>query len=277
MLELKKTEISIRNFFVYFYKYKIFKRLIPSFLRRFIFNKKLFVKINNFKLFLNIKSSIDREIYLKGVYDSEKFNFFENSIDLNKFDMFIDIGSYIGYYSIYLGSKYKNLKILTFEPIAESFEQIKKSKEINKLNNIELFNFALSNIEAEKKVWVTDLNKKSGFSLFDKEDLKHEVNVNNYNYNKLSYNKVNTKIFDNNFKIKDKLIFVKIDVERHEFYALQGAVNFLNKSNNKIFLQIEIVDHLKDKVLNLLKNYNFNLIGEIDKGGHDYYLSNYNI
>ena len=47
--------------------------------------------------------------------------------------------------------------------------------------------------------------------------------------------------------------------------------------NNKIFLQIEIVDHLKDKVLKLLKNYSFNLIGSIDKGGHDYYLSNYDI
>ena len=37
------------------------------------------------------------------------------------------------------------------------------------------------------------------------------------------------------------------------------------------------IGFLKDKVLKLLKIYNFNLIGEIDKGGHDYYLSNYNI
>jgi hypothetical protein len=66
-------------------------------------------------------------------------------------------------------------------------------------------------------------------------------------------------------------------VERHEFQVLLGAVNFLTKSNNKIFLQIEIVDHLKNKVLKLLKKYNFNLISSIDKGGHDYYLSNYDI
>ena len=56
-----------------------------------------------------------------------------------------------------------------------------------------------------------------------------------------------------------------------------GAVFFLSKSNNRIFLQIEIVDHLKDKVLNLLKEYNFHVMGEISKGGHDYYLSNYDI
>ena len=49
-------------------------------------------------------------------------------------------------------------------------------------------------------------------------------------------------------------------------YSLE---NFLSYFTN--------IGFLKDKVLKLLKIYNFNLIGEIDKGGHDYYLSNYNI
>ena len=277
MLELKKNKIFIRKFFILFYKYRIFKRLIPSIIRRLPYGKKLFVTINNFQIFLNIKSSIDREIYLKNIYDEKKFKFFENTIDLNKFDMFIDIGSYIGYYSLYLASKYKNLEVLTFEPIHESFSQINMSKEINKLDNMQLFNYALSDTEDEKNFWVTDLNKKSGFTLLDDNDLKKEVETNKYDYNKLSFRKIKTEIFDKKFKIRNKSIFVKIDVERHEFQTLLGAINFFTKSNNKIFLQIEIVDHLKDKVLKLLKIYNFNLIGEIDKGGHDYYLSNYNI
>ena len=37
---------------------------------------------------------------------------------------------------------------------------------------------------------------------------------------------------------------------------LNIQINFIGKSNNRIFLQIEIVDHLKDKVLKLLKEYN---------------------
>ena len=121
------------------------------------------------------------------------------------------------------------------------------------------------------------LKKKSGFSPLNDEDLKREIEVNKYDYNKLSFRRVKTEIFDKKFTIKNKLIFIKIDVERHEYNVLLGAVNLLTKSNNKIFLQIEIVDHLKDKVLKLLKNYNFNIIGEISKGGHDYFLSNYNI
>ena len=151
------------------------------------------------------------------------------------------------------------------------------SKENNNLEKIKIFNYALSDIKDEKKSWVTDLKKKSGFALLDDKDLKREAELNKYDLNKLSFRKIKTEIFDENFVIKNKLVFVKIDVERHESQVLLGAINFLTKSNNKIFLQIEIVDHLKNKVLELLKKYNFNLIGSIDKGGHDYYLANYKI
>jgi len=278
MIKFQKNRASIRSFFIFLYKYKIFKRLIPSIIRRFLYKKKFFVKINNFQIFLNVESSIDREIYLKGIYDEEKFKFIENTIDLNKFDLFLDIGSYIGYYTLYLTSKYKNLKALSFEPIIESFSQLKISKENNYLDDkVKIFNYALSNTKDEKKSWVTDVKKKSGFALLDDKDLEREVDLNKYDYNKLLFRKIKTEIFDEKFKIESKLIFVKIDVERHEFQILLGAMNFFTKSNNKIFLQIEIVEHLKDKVLKLLNSYNFNLIGSIDKGGHDYYLTNYDI
>ena len=277
MIKFEKKIISLRNFFIFLYNFSIFKRLVPSIIRRFLYKKKFLVKVNNFQIFLNVESSIDREIYLKGVYDEEKFKFIESTIDLNKFDLFLDIGSYIGYYTLYIASKYRNIEALAFEPIIESFSQVKISKEANNLDKVKIFNYALSDTKDEKKFWVTDLRKKSGFSLLDDKDLEREAKLNKYDYNKLFFKKIKTEIFDKEFTIKNKLIFVKIDVERHEFQVLLGAVNFLTKSNNKIFLQIEIVDHLKNKVLKLLKNYGFNLIGSIDKGGHDYYLSNYDI
>ena len=99
------------------------------------------------------------------------------------------------------------------------------------------------------------MRKKSGFSLLDDKDLEREAKLNKYDYNKLFFKKIKTEIFDKEFIIKNKLIFVKIDVERHEFEVLQGAINFFSKSSNKIFLLIEVVDHMKEKVLALLKKY----------------------
>ena len=276
-MSLNIKKISLRNLLIFIYSFKIFKRLIPSIVRRLYKKKEFFITLDNFKIFLNVESSIDREIYLKGIYDKEKIKFVENTIDLNRFDLFFDIGSYIGYYTLYIASKYKNLETLSFEPIFESYNQIKKSKEINNLHRSRIFNYALSNLKAEKKFWVTDRKKKSGFALLNENDLKREVKENKYNVDKIIFRKVQTEILDEKFKFTNKSIFVKIDVERHEFEVLLGAINFFSKNENKIFLQIEIVDHLNEKVLELLKKYNFRLLHSINKGGHDYFLSNYKI
>ena len=276
-MSLNIKKISLRNLLIFIYSFKIFKRLIPSIVRRLYKKKEFFITLDNFKIFLNVESSIDREIYLKGIYDKEKIKFVENTIDLNRFDLFFDIGSYIGYYTLYFASKYKNLETLSFEPIFESYNQIKKSKEINNLHRSRIFNYALSNFKAEKKFWVTDRKKKSGFALLNENDLKREVKENKYNVDKIIFRKVQTEILDEKFKFTNKSIFVKIDVERHEFEVLLGAINFFTKNENKIFLQIEIVDHLNEKVLELLKKYNFRLLHSINKGGHDYFLSNYKI
>ena len=45
--------------------------------------------------------------------------------------------------------------------------------------------------------------------------------------------KIKTKIFDEIFKFENKFVYVKIDVERHEFEVLKGAVNFFNWAKNK--------------------------------------------
>ena len=266
---------------LFFYKFNLFRRIVPSIIRKFYSKKNHEITINNFKITLNVGSSIDREIFLKKIYDKDKFDYFEKKINLNDFDYFIDVGSYIGYYSLYLSSKYKNLKVISFEPITESFNLINKSKKINNLNNLELNNYALSNIEGETKFWVTDNNKKSGYSFFKKDDFNNELKNNNYNYNNLIFRNIKTRIFDNIYTIKKKKIFIKIDVERHEFEALLGCKNFLKYSDNLIFLQIEIVDRLENKVLDLLKSYNFKQINRIyptdKRGGCDFYLTNYNL
>ena len=271
----------ILSFLLFLYNFKIFRRLVPSIIRKFYSNKKQQIKINNFQIILNVGSSIDREIFLKKIYDKDKFDYFENKINLHEFDYFIDIGSYIGYYSLYLSSKYRNLEVISFEPIIESFNLIKEIKEINNFNNIELNNYALSNIEGESKFWVTDNNKKSGYSLFKKDDLDNELQNNNYKYNDLIFQNIKTKIFDNYYNIKKKKIFIKIDVERHEFEAILGCKKLLKDSENLIFLQVEIVDRLETKVLDLLKSYNFKQINRIypsdKRGGSDFYLINYKL
>ncbi|MBD1154464.1 FkbM family methyltransferase [Pelagibacterales bacterium SAG-MED21] len=258
-----------------------FKRLIPSILRRLPFNRSINIKIKNFDINLNLESSNDRYIYLNGFYDKKQINFVESEIDLNRFDYFLDIGSNIGFYSLYFASKYKNLNILAFEPIHENYNQIEKSIAINEFKKIEVFKYALSNKKDSKIMWVTDMKKKSGFSVYEDEDYKNEISVNNYDSDKIFKRSINSEIFDDKFKIENKKIFIKIDVERHEFQCISGMLNLLKNHNNKIFIQIEIIENYKDKVLNLLKDINFRVVNEVKTDvknvsyGSDYYLTNF--
>ena len=272
--------MNLRFILIKLYKFKIFKRLIPSLLRKFSFSEGINIQLKNFKINLNTKSSIDREIFLKGSYDKDKIDFIENNVDFNSIDYFLDIGAYIGYYSLYFNSKYKNIKILTFEPILESFNQIKTSLNQNSGHNITIYNLALSDTKGVDKSWVTDLNKKSGFSIFDKEDLDREVNNNNYSLQKIKYQEIKKDCLDNIINIKNKNLVLKIDVERHELKTIKGAKNILSAFNNKIFIQVEIVDNLKDKTISLLNEYGYKVIGSIKpddkRGGTDYYLRNFN-
>tara|TARA_Y100000816_G_C25988091_1_gene516105 strand:- start:176 stop:991 length:816 start_codon:yes stop_codon:yes gene_type:complete len=271
----------MRSVLVALHKISFFKRLIPSLLRRLPFVNSLNVKIENFKINLNLRSTIDRYIFLNGFYDKDKISYLENQIDLSEYDYFLDIGSNIGFYSLYLASKYKNLEIFAFEPIEENYSQIEISKKINDFRKLNIQKYALSNKQDEVIMWVTDLNKKGGFSIKDEQDFNNELNVNNYSKDKIYKRIIKSEIFDQNFRFENKKIFIKIDVERHEFQCLNGMVSLLSENNNKVFIQIEIIDRYKELVLGFLEKMQFKVIktlkadGKNISYGHDYYLSNF--
>ena len=128
------------------YKLSLFKRIIPSFLKIYIqiFKKnEIVIKHREILLNLNLLNPIDREIFLRDKYEEEQLNYLSKIIDDKKIQHFLDIGAHMGYYSVNLAKK--KISIIAFEPIKKNFEQLKKNKSLNKLENLEIYNFALSN------------------------------------------------------------------------------------------------------------------------------------
>ncbi len=72
---------------------------------------------------------------------------------------------------------------------------------------------------------------------------------------------------DDKFKYKRKTICLKIDVEGHEIFVLDGLKNIFK--NNKIFLQIEILPNNFIKTNKWLSNFGFKKINKINA---DYYF-----
>ena len=173
----------------------------------------------------------------------------------NKIEYFFDLGSCWGIYSLRL-SKIKKLKIFSFDAIDKNINRLKKMKKINNIKNIKTFNSALGNKVGKIKFYGLE-EFTPNYSIYDKN-------------NKYVY-MANMNKLDNLISIKNKKVFIKVDVESHEYYLLLGAVKTI--SNNKVIIQIEIIKN-KIKVLNLLKKNNFKLLYHKPKTD-DYIFSNY--
>ena len=249
------------------YKIKLFKRIIPSLLKRFIriFKKdSIIIKHENVFLDLNLNNPIDREIYLKGDYEKDQITFLSELIDNNKIEYFVDVGAHMGFYSINLSKK--NLKVYAFEPVKRNYGQLESNKLINNFSSLEIYNFALSDENKNIIMWVPDLNKTGGFSIFDERDEE----IKNYDAKKIKKINSISKKGDEILKLIDKKIAIKIDVERHELSVLEGMQDLITK--NKIILQVELFDKRKENIEKYLTLRKFKKIKVIQK---DHYFSNF--
>ena len=248
--------------FLYNLRGGFFKRIIPSLLRKNFFFKKTIIDLGFCKINLNLKNSIDREIYLKNKYEIEQIKYLQKISENQNIDYFLDIGSYIGYYALY----FKNIKnVYAFEPNKKNFAQLVENINLNK-SNITACNFACSNLNDYQDIWYDNKQKMGGSSIYKKEDIR----LSKYNKGELIFEKIETRRLDDFIKISKKNLIIKMDVEKHEIYALEGAIHTLN--NNKITMQIEIDDKLKNEVFNFLKANNFKHINSI---APDHYFKNY--
>ena len=123
----------IRKILIFLFFFKIFKRIVPSLIRKIFFSSTgNIILLNDFKINLFLTSSIDREIYLKNEYEKDQLDFVKKELLNQKYDYFFDIGAYIGYYSLSLCKLVNNTA--AFEPNQQNFERLSKNVEINNYN-----------------------------------------------------------------------------------------------------------------------------------------------
>ena len=202
------------------------------------------------KIKLDLTQAIDREIYLSGFYEKDQLNYLNKICSKKKIDYFFDIGSNIGYYSLY----FRNIKnIYSFEPNKNNFLSLKENIELNNLD-IKAYNFGLSNSNSETEIWYTDEKKMGGSAIFQKDDPE----LKKYDVKNIYLEKTSVKRLDDIININDLKILAKIDVERHEKKVLEGMKNTIR--NNNVILQIEIGEVQKNEVFEYLKELNLKWI-----------------
>lgn len=240
-------------------KFPIFKRIIPSLLRKafIVLKNEIFkIKFKGINLEINIRDPLDREIFFTQEYEKKQFEELEKIINLNNVKIFMDIGANSGIYSLILSNKFSNLNIYAIEPVQKTYQKLLRNIKSNKLENkILSYNCGLSNKDEILKM---KTNIKFGYN----QSAGYHVSKNGTENAKFIMG-------DKLIKYKNMNILIKIDTEGHEKFVLEGMSNLIK--NNKIFLQIEIWEKNFVAVNKLLKEFNFIYVKKIN---NDYYFKN---
>jgi FkbM family methyltransferase len=143
-----------------------------------------------------------------------------------------DVGANAGNYSILLSAvlNERNIRIYAFEPSAYSFTHL--AKNMASLNNIEFYNFGFGKTE-EKVTLYSNFEGSGATTLYNDA-------FNTHDFNKGLAEEIQIKTLNTFCKAHSvkQIHLLKIDVEGHELFVLQGANELLNQGRIK-FIQFE--------------------------------------
>ena len=240
----------------------ILKRLVPSLIRRYLMTigkHKVDINLNKYVFELDIRESIERKTYFIREYEKKRMDYLIQTSKKIKSEILIDIGANIGFYSILLSEYFKIIK--SYEPNLRNFHVLNKNIKKNNLQKkVQTFNYGLSNKKQILKgtsMTKGELFQTSGFFLSEQNVEGEDVFVN---------------IGDEVLNFNGEILTIKIDVEGHELFVLQGMKKVLE--NNYCIIQIEIWDKNYQEINEFLNYLDYKKSKSIDG---DTYFSNTNL
>ncbi len=183
---------------------------------------------------------IGDKIAKTGLYEKENLELINNILKSMKDAVVLDIGANIGNHSLAFSTQAQ--AVYAFEPLPEVFSVLSQNIAQNDLTNVFANNLALSDTNDEDDIYMV-LEGNVGASSFDKREAEHNV----------AKVKVSKRIGDELVAELgiNKIDMIKIDVEAHEVFVLQGLKNSIEKF--KPYIVMEWNDPLTIERLNKSK------------------------
>lgn len=166
--------------------------------------------------------SICKNIILNKFYEIELLNGMCELVN-NKDGVVIDIGANIGNHSLYFAKKFK--QVIAFEPLPSNCWILKSNLYLNKINNLMLIEKGLSNINTQMAVDASNRkntnNSVSEIIEGSNNQIVVDVAIGDEEIEKLNLDK--------------KIDVIKIDVEGHEPFVVEGLKKTIEKNKPLIF------------------------------------------
>lgn len=159
---------------------------------------------------------------------------------LNKDSVVLDIGAHLGTHTIPFSHLCK--KVYAFEPQKKIFNLLKKTISDNQINNVKLYNNIVSDTDGESMEFInSDTGKASACTL--------RPYLNGVTSNEITMTIDNLKL--------GAVHFMKIDVEKAEWFVLRGAKDTIMKYKPIILLETFRSKKNKNKLNCFCEIYNY--------------------
>lgn len=193
-----------------------------------LFNAKGFFEFNlNNGVKMNLyKDSILSRLIYEG-FEKEETDYLTKI--LKKGDVFVDIGTNIGLFSL-IASKIvgDEGKVLCFEPAPLTFSRLSENVKLNDFKNIDIKNLGLSDKQGELTFYISNNGYDAWNSFAPSQDNKLESSIQVY-VSTLDIELININ--------KTKIKLVKIDVEGWEKFVLFGGKDFFVNYNPIVMVE----------------------------------------
>jgi FkbM family methyltransferase len=167
------------------------------------------------------------EICVHDIYTPKGF-------ELNEGDVVLDIGSHIGIFSIYASKK--KAKVYSFEPTKANYDRLTSNIEKNNLNNVSLFNLAVSDKKGQASFFVCNEKKfNARHSLYDPGKKSKKIIIQTTTLKEiLKENKLS------------KIDFLKLDCEGAEYDILFNCPKEILSKIGKISMEFHDLDEKRN-------------------------------
>ena len=192
---------------------------------------------NDIKIKIRTNSTDIMQLATVWLVEDYKISGFEVKED----DVIIDIGAHIGLFSLFASQYCKNGKILCYEPVKENFEILIENLELNKINNIAPFNFAVSKNDEKTKMYLNS------------DDSAHSIFSSGENFVEVESTTIKTIFDENNL---DHCNLLKLDCEGAEYEIIESIPNEYFLKIDKIIIEYHLATKKSKLYENLLKKLN---------------------
>jgi len=182
------------------------------------YRKRVLKRINGFDMYLNLKDyGLSKQLWINGFREPECTRIFDGM--LKKDDIVIDIGANIGYY-VLLESKIVS-RVFAIEPLPENRSFLLLNLVANKIDNVNVYPYAISNYVGEQSFYVGKRKNQANMFLGNDALIVHTVTLDCF----CKQNNINPTV-------------IRMDIEGFEYYAIDGMINTLRNNDCRLFFEI---------------------------------------